>query len=56
MHIGWPQGIMVVLLLLGTGSSIAKHGQPHDPYNGGMSFVSLLITLALLYWGGFFNG
>jgi len=48
--------MVIVLLFMGLALHIAKNGeQRHDKYSAGWSFVNALITLGLLYWGGFFN-
>jgi hypothetical protein len=55
MHFGVPQFILVALLILGLGVSIAKHGQPRENYHGGITFLATIIEFVLLYWGGFFK-
>jgi hypothetical protein len=55
MYFGVPQVIYLALIILGLGIAIAKHGQPRDNYNGGVTFIAAIIELALLYWGGFFK-
>lgn len=56
MHIGWPQGIVLSLLLIHLGIYIAKHGEPrNEKYNVLYAFISVILNLALLWWGGFFK-
>ena len=55
MTIDWPQGIYLVLLLLSLGLVLAKHGEPREPYNIWVTLFGTALTLALLYWGGFFG-
>jgi hypothetical protein len=50
-----PQALVLALFCLSLGIVIAKHGQPHPNYNAGPAFLSVLMTLALLWWGGFFH-
>jgi hypothetical protein len=51
-----PQIIYVVLLLLGVGIDLAKHGQPKTgKHSFPSSFFAAALILALLYWGGFFG-
>jgi len=52
---GAPQIIWIVLVAMGVGIQIAKHGQP-DKYNGKTALIGCSISAGLLYWGGFFNG
>jgi hypothetical protein len=52
---GAPQIIMIVLLALGVGISIASHGKPRPPHHGIASAVGAGVTAALLWWGGFFG-
>ncbi len=53
---GAPQIIIIVLHALRNGVNIARHGEPTgDRYNALTSGISTGITMAVLYWGGFFN-
>jgi hypothetical protein len=54
MVIGWPQGILVSLLLLSLGISLAKHGESRGAYSFGTVFFAVVLELFLLWWGGFF--
>ena len=49
-----PQFILLAMMFVGLGMSMAKHGEP-DKYNGWASLVTKLILLGLLWWGGFFD-
>lgn len=53
--IGWPEGIFLGLLLLGLGYATAKDGEPRSNYDVGASLLCVVITVALLWWGGFFS-
>lgn len=51
-----PQLIFIALLVLGTGVSLAKHGQPKEGrHNFTLAVLSDAIVIGLLYWGGFFS-
>ena len=52
-----PQLIFLFLITIGLGIQISKHGQQKESntYNGWIGFGNYIITLGLLYWGGFFN-
>jgi hypothetical protein len=51
-----PQIILLVILCLSNGISLAKHGEPReDNYSFWVTLTSTVITLSLLYWGGFFD-
>lgn len=55
-----PQYIYLALLILGLGIALAKHGEPKPPlgqrYNFWVTLFDALIVIALLNWGGFFDG
>lgn len=56
MRLFAPQIIYMALVLVAGGITLAKHGEPrNENYNFGIWFLSTAITLALLYWGGFFT-
>jgi hypothetical protein len=56
MEMHWPQITMIVLLSLGAGMHIMKHGEPRtEKYNMFYQFVGIGITVTLLYFGGFFG-
>lgn len=51
-----PQIIWLTINLLGLGISLAKHGEPKEgKYSFWWTLLSLLINVALLYWGSFFG-
>jgi hypothetical protein len=50
-----PQITMIIILCIGFGISLANHGKPRSEENAFIVFVSTVITLAILYWGGFFD-
>ena len=51
-----PQIIYLVIIILGTGINLAKHGeQKNDKYNIWTHLLSVVIILFILYKGGFFN-
>jgi phage-related holin len=52
-----PQLIFLFLITIGLGTQISKHGEQKksNTYNGWIGIVNYIITLGLLYWGGFFN-
>lgn len=56
MYIGWPQGIVLVLMILGLGAIMTKSGKPKEGKESFLfAFVCDAILLGLLYWGGFFS-
>jgi len=56
MKIEAPQIIMCVLLFVGCGLDLARHGEAKTgKINFGVTFVAGVVTLALLWWGGFFG-
>lgn len=55
MQIGWPQAILLGLVILSLGFTIAKHGERQSDYNAFISITGAGIHLGLLYWGGFFG-
>jgi hypothetical protein len=56
MHIGIPQALYVGLTAMGFGISLKEHGTPKTGTNNVThSIISLGITYALLYYGGFFK-
>ncbi len=50
-----PQIVMIVIIALGLGFSLAKHGQPRENHNLTKDCISTAILLAILWWGGFFT-
>lgn len=51
----WPQLIIVVLMAIGLGVAIAKHGEARSPHSAGVALIAFFLNFALLWWGGFFN-
>ena len=51
----WPQLIYLGLLILGFGVNIGLHGKPQKEYNAWTKLVDVIISLSILYWGGFFD-
>jgi len=47
--------ILLGLLTLSLGMNLATHGEKRKPTNGWISLISYLLTLSLLYWGGYFD-
>lgn len=56
LHMGWPEWIVVILMSIEIAARAYIHGQPKtgewSVFDG---LISSAITLALLYWGGFFS-
>jgi hypothetical protein len=51
-----PQIIILVLLAMGLGISLVQSGKPKTgTHSFWVQAISTTITLAILYWGGFFN-
>lgn len=55
IHIGWPQGIYLSLLLIGLILSAKDHGKPRPNGNVWIQVTATIIVLPLLIWGGFFR-
>lgn len=56
IYIGWPQGIYLVLTLIGIFDALEKHNKPkYGKHDAGSSFFATGVVMALLVWGGFFN-
>ena len=51
-----PQIILLSLVLIGLLITANLHGKERPNYNFWLSLISNVITLAILYWGGFFDG
>jgi len=46
-----------MLGMIEIGMNIAKHGEPKDgKYNGWSSFIAIIISWTILYYGGFWHG
>lgn len=55
INLGIPQIIWLVLVVFGLIYEIINHGKPHEPHNAYTFAISTIISLLLLYWGGFFG-
>lgn len=55
--IGFPQAIWIALALISCVIHICNHGgeQKKKQYNGVTHSIDVIITAAILYWGGFFG-
>lgn len=51
----WPQIIYLLLIALGLGVWLSQYGKPNTGKHGMETPLATIITLALLYWGGFFD-
>lgn len=51
---GAPQIIMIVLLTLSVSRGVLKHGESDGTISAGQSAFGAALTVALLWWGGFF--
>lgn len=52
---GAPQIIGVTLMIIHFGMVCNKHGQRRDNWNITEECINALLTLGLLWWGGFFK-
>lgn len=51
-----PQILMLGLMILGLGISLAQHGEPRTGKHNLMhSIIGCAIQFGLMYWGGFFS-
>lgn len=54
-----PQIIMIILICLSLGISLAKHGQPRPEesakYNFWSELFESIVVILILYWGGFWG-
>lgn len=57
MKIEAPQIIMICLCVFNLAINMAKHGEVKEgeKYNAGITFLSIMIEIGLLWWGGFFG-
>lgn len=56
MNIQAPQLVYIGLVVLGLGYSLARNGEPKkDNYSFGYTLFSSIVTILILYWGGFFS-
>jgi hypothetical protein len=52
---GVPQICYIVIITLGLGISLAKHGEPQGDYNFFTTLIGAAIQIGLLILGGFFR-
>lgn len=50
-----PAILWIILVTAGFTHTCICHGQPRSPENAPAHFIAIIISAALLYWGGFFN-
>lgn len=50
-----PQLIVIGIMAMSLGISLAKHGVPRENHSVWVALVSLAITSGLLAWGGFWT-
>jgi hypothetical protein len=56
VNLGWPQLIYLVLSLIGLYVAVSAHGTPkRGTENAWPAVAGLVISWALLWWGGFFQ-
>lgn len=53
---GAPQIIFIVLITLSVSRGILKHGESDGYVSAPSSIVGAVLTVGLLWWGGFFSG
>jgi len=52
----WPQIIMIVLLAVGIGIDLQRHGEEKKGrHSAWTTFIGAAITAAILWWGGFWS-
>ena len=51
-----PQIIWIALVAFSLADAVVNHGKPRQPYNIYVDLLGTAITIALLWWGGFFGG
>ena len=55
-HVGWPQAIYLILVLVSLGVNIERHGKSRTvTENAWTSAIATVLVVALLMWGGFFR-
>jgi len=50
-----PAIIFLLLLFLQLVTGMAQHGKSKGTWNAGVTLLDVAVTIALLYWGGFFS-
>lgn len=53
MHV--PQIVFLILMIISTVVKIMKHGEPRDNYNAFEALLDAMLTVLLLWWGGFWS-
>lgn len=57
MIVGWPQAVLLALIVLHVGINLALRGQPRTgTHSFGYAVTRSVLVVALLWCGGFFNG
>ena len=51
----WARYIYIGLIIAGYIVTLAKNGEPREPYNAGSATISFVISIGLLFAGGFFS-
>ena len=55
-HIGWPQGIWLLLVFIRLSYQALCHGKPYETKVNFWNELLVAVTLfLLLWWGGFFR-
>lgn len=52
---GIPQIIIICLMAMGLGVSLARHGEPRSEHDFGVALGSVALHAFLLWWGGFWG-
>lgn len=55
LHLGTPQIVLLVFIVLEFCAHCRKAGEPRGPYNPAGNFLNALILIAILWWGGFWG-
>ena len=50
-----PQIIFIILMAMSFGHHLAMHGKDRGKFHVGYTLINVLITVVLLWWGGFFS-
>lgn len=55
MNIGWPEGILLGIIVLGLVLTATVDGEKKTgKHSLSLRMLDAMITIGLLYWGGFF--
>ncbi len=52
---GWPQWVLICLIVLEMLIYTVRHGQPRSEFNAVSRFIDSVFLLVLLAFGGFFK-